>query len=158
MRAYCVRIYTQHMWRISSPKSLLWFHLRNESAARHLPMSNNIAIPKLDNNFFWKSKWFQVVYFVYSLANYKVNATNESANLVWTLGKRNERSGPGAQKYCSNEDGCSSPAMKRRSFYPRVQGHNSSVVRSPMWKNRHISRASWAVNNMHSTHLYMYVA
>ena len=51
-------------------------------------------------------------------------------NLVWTLGKRNESSGPGALTYCSNEDGRASPDMKRRSFYPRVQGHNSSVVRS----------------------------
>ena len=42
--------------------------------------------------------------------------------LVWTPGKRNERSGPGAQKYCSNEDGCSSPAIKRRSFYPDRTG------------------------------------
>ena len=42
-------------------------------------------------------------------------------------GKRNESSGPGALTYCSNEDGRASPDMKRRSFYPRVQGHNSSV-------------------------------
>ena len=59
--------------------------------------------------------------------------------LVWTLGKRNESSGPGALTYCSNEDGCASPAMKRRLFYPRVQGHDSSVVRSPMIRHHKIA-------------------
>ena len=38
----------------------------------------------------------------------------------------------GTQQYCSNEDGCASPAMKRRSFSPRVQGHNSSLQHSPV--------------------------
>ena len=56
--------------------------------------------------------------------------------LVWTLQNRNESSGPGALTYCSNEDGCASPAMKRRLFYPRVQGHDSSVVHSPMTPSR----------------------
>ena len=36
--------------------------------------------------------------------------------------RQNDSCGPGAQQYCSNEDGHASPVMKRRSL--ALQGHN----------------------------------
>ena len=48
---------------------------------------------------------------------------------VWTLWKRNDSSGPGAQQYCSNEDGHASPVMKRRSLV--LQGHYCQFLRIP---------------------------
>ena len=55
---------------------------------------------------------------------------NIYVTLIWSEPYKNEMRVVVLERkntYCSNEDGRASPVMKRRSFYPRVQGHNSSV-------------------------------